>query len=124
MYHRFNKLFVFLKMSAKINSEIFLYIYFIKNPDLITCQCCFRIPFEGNMYKLRNTNLSYCKYCINDWLDNECINPITRKKLEKKDIEINYEINELIEIYIKYKNLNLKIKSINIDLLNDEKNIF
>jgi hypothetical protein len=108
-------------MSTKFDSEILLYVYFVKNPHLITCQCCFKIP-EDIMYKIRNTNLSYCKYCINIWLNNKCINPITRKKLEKNDIEINYEINELIEIYTKYKKLKLKIKNINIDLLKEEEN--
>ena len=36
--------------------------------------------------------------------------------LEKKDIELNYEINELIEIYIKYKKLNIKNININISI--------
>ncbi len=107
-------------MFTDFDSEILLYIYFVKNPHFITCQCCFRIP--ENMYKIRNTNLSYCKNCIELWLNNKCINPITRKKLEKGDIEINYEINELIEIYTKYKKLKLKIKNINIDLLKEEEN--
>lgn len=98
------------------DSELILYIYFTKNPDFISCQACCNIPEINKMYRLRNTKMAYCEKCINKWLASKYINPVTGFILEKKDIELNYEINELIEIYIKYKKLNIKNININISI--------
>lgn len=88
----------------------------MKNPGLISCQGCFNIPEINKMYRINNTRLSYCSNCINKWITSKYINPVTGNKLEKKDIELNHEINELIEIYIKYRKLNIKNISINISI--------
>lgn len=102
-------------MSTQINdSDFILYVYFMKNPGLISCQGCCNIPERNKMYRINNTKISYCENCINKWIISKYINPVTGHKLEKKDIELNYEINELIEIYIKYRKLNIKNISINI----------
>lgn len=107
-------------MSKKNELELILYVYFTKNPDLISCQTCFNIPEINKMYRLRNTKMSYCEQCISKWLSGKYINPATGCILEKKDIELNYELNELIEIYIKYKKLNIKNININISIDKDE----
>lgn len=101
------------------DSDFILYVYFMKNPELISCQGCCDIPSKNKMYRIKNTKLSCCKECIDKWIISKYINPVTGYKLEKKDIELNYEINELIEIYIKYRKLNIKNISINISI--DEK---
>ena len=88
--------------------EIFLYVYLIKNKELISCQGCCDIPYGKNtMYRVKNTKITYCK---------ECINPTTGIKLNEKDIEINHEINNLIEIYIKHKTLDIKNININVSI--------
>ena len=96
--------------------EIFLYVYLIKNKELISCQGCCDIPYGKNtMYRVKNTKITYCKECINKWLY-KCNNPITGIKLNEKDIEINHEINNLIEIYIKHKTLDIKNININVSI--------
>lgn len=111
--------------SQQLQTEIISYIYLLNNLDMISCQICYCIPHgENKMNRIKNTKLCYCKNCVNKWI-NECINPITGIKLRENDVEINYEINDLIEIYIKYKNL--KIKNIKIDISmnkNEDENIF
>jgi N6-adenosine-specific RNA methylase IME4 len=67
------------------------------------------------MYRIKNTKIIYCKECINKWLY-KYNNPTTGIKLNEKDIEINYEINNLIEIYIKHKTLDIKNININITI--------
>jgi hypothetical protein len=101
------------------DSDFILYVYFMKNPELISCQGCCNIPDKNKMYRINNTKLSYCKECIDKWIISKYINPVTGYKLEKKDIELNYEINELIKIYIKYRKLNIKNISINISIDKD-----
>lgn len=96
--------------------ELILYIYFIKNPDLISCQICYNIFETNKIYRLRNTKMSYCDKCVKKWLTSKYINPATGFVLEEKDIELNYEINKLIEIYTKYKKLNIKNININISI--------
>lgn len=104
-------------MSTKINdSGLFLYIYLMKNTDQISCQLCYDIFEINKIYRLRNTKMSYCDKCIKKWLISKYINPSTGLILEKTDIEINYEMNELIEIYTKYKKLNIKNININISI--------
>jgi hypothetical protein len=104
-------------MSTQLNnSDFILYVYFIKNPDLILCQGCCNIPELNKMYRINNTKLSYCENCINKWIISKYINPVTGHKLEKNDTELNYEINKLIKIYNKYKKLDIKNISINISI--------
>lgn len=98
------------------NHDFFLYVYLIKNQELISCQGCCVIPYGKNtMYRIKNTKIIYCKECINKWLY-KYNNPTTGIKLNEKDIEINYEINNLIEIYIKHKTLDIKNININITI--------
>jgi len=109
--------------SQQQQSEIILYIYLLNNLDMISCQGCCRIPYKNNkMYRIKNSRLYYYKNCIDKWI-NICNNPITGVILEKNDVEINYEINDLIENYLKYRKLN--INNIKIDIstnkINDKK---
>lgn len=102
------------KITQSSQIEIILYIYLLKNLDIISCQTCFCIPCGDNkMYRIKNTNLYYCKKCIDKWID-KYNNPSTGVKLKKNDVEINYEINDLIEKYLKYNKLN--IENIKIDI--------
>lgn len=109
-------------INKSSQSDIILYIYLINNLDLISCQNCFYIPRDKNkMYRIKTSNLHYCKECINKWVD-RYNNPITGEKLKIEDVEINYEINDLIEKYIKYNKLN--IENIKIDIsINKSNNI-
>lgn len=114
---------MYLKETNQFSqSDIMLYIYLINNIDLISCQTCFNIPRGKNkMYRIKTSNLNYCKECINKWINN-FNNPITGDKLKIDDVEINYEINSLIEKYIKYNKLN--IENIKIDIsINKNNNI-
>lgn len=103
-------------------SDIILYIYLINNLDLISCQNCFDIPFGKNkMYRIKTSTLNYCKECIDKWVD-KFNNPVTGEKLKIDNVEVNYEINNLIEKYRKYNKLN--IENIKIDIsINKNNNI-
>lgn len=99
--------------------DIFLYIYLIKNIELISCQGCCCIPcYENKMYKIKNSKIYFCKNCISKWVCNYN-NPNTGKILEKEDIEINYEINNFIEIYLKHKKLDINNINVNISIKNN-----
>lgn len=113
-----------LETQKKGNTEIILYIYILNNIDLISCQGCYCIPYGTNkMHRIKCSKLYYCKKCINKWLD-KYINPVTGIKLNENDVEINYEINDLIEIYTKYKSLNIKGIKIDISMnRKEDKNI-
>lgn len=103
-------------------NDIILYVYLINNLELISCQCCQCIPYlENSMYRIKGTKLSYCKNCMNKWID-KYNNPITGIKLKIGDIEHNYEINDLIKNFEKYKEMNIKDIKINISI-NNKKNI-
>lgn len=73
------------------------------------------------MYRIKETNLSYCKKCMNKWID-RYNNPVTGIKLKIEEIENNYEINDLIKKFMKYKEMNIKDIKINISI-NKEKDI-
>lgn len=106
-------------LSDSVDYDIFLYIYLIKNIDLISCQGCCTIPYyENKMYKIKNSKIYFCKNCIYKWLYTYN-NPNTGKILEKEDIEINYEINNFIEIYLKHKKLDINNINVNISIKND-----
>lgn len=106
-------------------SEIILYIYLLNNLDMISCQGCYCIPYGSNkMHRIKKSKLYYCKNCINKWINNYN-NPITGIKLNGNDVEINYEINDIIEKYIKYKKLNIKNIKIDISMnKNEDENVF
>jgi hypothetical protein len=108
-----------------LQTEIILYIYLLNNLDMISCQICYCIPHgENKMYRIKNSRLCYCEKCINKWVNNYN-NPITGIKLRNKDVEVNYEINDLIQIYLKYKKLNIKNIKIDISMdKNEDENIF
>lgn len=109
-------------INLEEKSEIMLYLYFLSNSDLITCNGCCEIPFgENNMYRIKNTELTYCKKCFDIWIINKGINPTTGIPLNKKDIELSYEINRLIVIYMKYKKLDIKDINICINLRQNKK---
>jgi hypothetical protein len=100
--------------------DIILYIYLLNNLDLISCQGCQCIPYvENSMYRIKETDLSYCKKCMGKWI-NIYNNPTTGMKLKIEEIENNYEINNLIKKYIKYKEMNIKDIKINISIKEDE----
>lgn len=80
-----------------MKSELFLYISCLLDKTIISCQICFYIP--SKLYRISN-NIS-------------C--PITRNKFTNKDIVLNYEKNELLDIFIKYQKL--KIKTINCNII-------
>lgn len=104
-------------MSENNNdSELFLYIYFTKNIDQISCQTCYNIFEINKIYRLSKTKMSYCDKCVKKWLISKYINPVTGLVLEEKDMELNYEINGLIEIYTKYRKMNIKNININISI--------
>ena len=114
-------MFNMLKVSEKPKkkSDIMLYAYLKMNPNLITCEGCFLIPIGLNtMYRITNLNSIYCKKCVSKWIEHKGINPITGKSLEKNDIQLNYEVNKLIEIYTNYEDL--CIKSINVNIKIDK----
>lgn len=113
----------FKETNQSSQSDIILYIYLINNLDLISCQNCFNIPHGKNkMYRIKTSKLHYCKECIDKWV-NRFNNPITGNKLNIDDVEINYEINDLLEKYIKYNKLN--IENVKIDIsINKNNNIF
>lgn len=103
------------KNNIEKQSELILYVYLLNNLDIISCQCCDCIPGKNEMYRIKNSRFIYCKNCINKWL-NKYNNPVTGNKLNNNDIEINYEINDLIEKYLNCKKLNIKNIKINISL--------
>lgn len=111
------------RWSQNQQSEIFLYVYLLNNLDVISCQGCCCIPYKNNkMLRIKNSRLYYCKNCIDKWI-NIHNNPITGVKLKKNDVEINYEINDLIENYLKYKKLNINNIKIDILMKNNDKKI-
>lgn len=67
------------------------------------------------MYRIKNTKINCCGKCFNKWICNNSINPKTGNPLIFDDIEPAGEINDFIEIYIKYQYMNIKSISINID---------
>lgn len=77
IFNRIN-LFVLLNMIQEKSqqviseqSEIILYIYLLSNLDMISCQCCYCIPYGSNkMHRIKKTRLYYCKNCINKWMNN------------------------------------------------------
>ena len=99
------------------NDEILLYIYLLKNSDVITCKYCYEIPFGiNNMYRIKNTSINCCKNCFNKWINNNSINPKKGVPLIIDDIEPSREINDFIEIYINYKCRYMNIKNITINI--------
>lgn len=112
----------FSSQQSNYENDIILYIYLLNNLELISCQGCQCIPYVKNsMYRIKETNLSYCKKCMNKWID-IYNNPVTGIKLKIEEIENNYEINDLIKKFMKYKEMNIKDIKINISI-NKEKDI-
>lgn len=110
------------QQSNYYEKDIILYIYLLNNLELISCQGCQCIPYiKNSMYRIKGTDLSYCKECINKWIG-IYNNPTTGIKLKTEDMENNYEINDLIKKYVKYKKMDIKEIKINISI-NKDKNI-
>jgi hypothetical protein len=110
------------QQSNYYEKDIILYIYLLNNLELISCQGCQCIPYiKNSMYRIKGTDLSYCKECINKWVG-IYNNPTTGIKLKTEDIENNYEINDLIKKYVKYIKMDIKEIKINISI-NKDKNI-
>jgi hypothetical protein len=96
-----------------MKSELFLYISCLLDKTIISCQICFCIP--SKLYRISNTKSSYCENCVYTLVLNNIRCPITRNKITNKDIVLNYEKNELLDIFIKYQKL--KIKTINCNII-------
>jgi hypothetical protein len=93
-------------INKKMNSEIFLYIGCLLDRSIISCQLCFEIPEK--MYRISNTKSSYCEKCVYKLLSDNIRCPITRNKIAKEDIMLNYEKNDLLDIFIKYQKIKIK----------------